>query len=518
MRKRGERITGLPSEIAEWVVSIEGMARDFGLDFFDTIFEMVGHEEMNEIAALVGFPVRYPHWHFGMEFERLQKSYTYGLHKIYEMVINTDPCYAYLLRSNSMTDHKLVIAHVYAHCDFFKNNTWFSKTNRKMVDEMANHRARTRRYIEKYGHDRVEDFLDACLSLETLTDPQALFHEKPPVTESAASEEPGRDFTVPRLHASKRYLEDFINPKEYLEEQRRRLEEIANQRRRYPEKPNRDVLGFLVQHAPLEKWEADLLSIIREEGLYFMPQGQTKIMNEGWATYWHSRLMTEKILDGEDLIDYADHHSGTVAQSPGRLNPYKLGLELFRHIKRRWDRGRFGREYEECDDYLKRKNWDTKALLGDEKIFEVRRVYNDIGFVDTFLDEDFVDDHRLFAYSQNEKTGRIEVDTRAYEKVKQNLLMGLTNHGKPFIYVEDANFMNRAELLLWHDHIGLDLQIAYAQPTLENLYKIWRRPVNIRTILAGKPIIMRFDGETHSEMDIEKEGTEEPESTGVEAD
>ncbi len=512
MKRRGERITGLPAEIHEWVVRIAEIARGCGLDFFDTVYEMVDHEEMNEIAALVGFPVRYPHWHFGMEFERLQKSYTYGLHKIYEMVINNDPCYAYLLRSNSLVDHKLVIAHVYAHCDFFKNNTWFSKTNRKMVDEMANHRARIRRYVEKHGYERVENFLDACLSIENLIDPGSLFGDGAKTADPVMQEEPGRDFRVPRLHAAKRYMEDFINPKEYLDAQRKRLQETADRHRRYPAKPTRDVLRFLVEHAPLEKWEADLLSIIREEALYFLPQGLTKIMNEGWATYWHSRMMTGHILQGQELVDYADHHSGTVAQAPGRLNPYKLGLELFRHIKRRWDRGRFGREYEECDDYRTRAKWDTKAMLGTEKIFEVRKVYNDVGFVDTFLDEDFVNEHRLFVYRRNEKTGRIEVDSRAYEKVKQRLLMALTNNGRPFIYVEDGNFENRGELLLWHDHIGLDLQLDRAQPTLENLFKIWRRPVNVRTILAGRPTMLRFDGETHAAAAMEEKGQPEPEA------
>ncbi|MHC4794753.1 MAG: SpoVR family protein, partial [Planctomycetota bacterium] len=327
----------VPPEIAEWIPRIAEIARGYGLDFFDTIFEMVDYDEMNEIAALTGFPIRYPHWRFGMEYERLHKSYSYGLHKIYEMVINTDPCYAYLLQGNQLVDHKLVIAHVYAHCDFFKHNTWFSKTNRKMLDEMANHRVRIRRYIDQYGMERVESFLDACLSLEDLVDPQAPFIEK---KTSVAAEATGRDFTVPRLRSPKRYLEDYINPKEYLEEQRKKMEELAAAQQRFPRKPVRDVLEFFIEFAPLEKWQADVLSIIREESLYFMPQGQTKIMNEGWATFWHSRMMTTDLLAGDELLDYADHHSGTVMQQPGKLNPYKMGLELFRHIHMRWDRGR----------------------------------------------------------------------------------------------------------------------------------------------------------------------------------
>src|SRR5512143_2826133 len=103
-----------------------------------------------------------------MEYDRMSKSYAYGLHRIYELVINTDPCYAYLLASNQPVDQKLVMAHVYGHADFFKRNLWFAHTNRKMLDEMANHASRMRSYVERYGLERVEDFLDACLSLENL--------------------------------------------------------------------------------------------------------------------------------------------------------------------------------------------------------------------------------------------------------------------------------------------------------------------------------------------------------------
>ncbi len=505
----GNRFGQVPDDIAEWIPRIAEIARGYGLDFFETIFEMVDYEEMNQVAALTGFPVRYPHWKFGMEYERLQKSYQYGLHKIYEMVINTDPCYAYLLRGNTLMDQKLVIAHVYAHCDFFKNNTWFARTDRKMLDEMANHRGRVQRYIDKFGLETVESFLDVCLSIEDLVDPQSPFRAMDSARESASAEIGGRDFAVPRLRAHKRYMEDFVNPKEYLDEQRKRIEAIAAKRRRFPEQPTRDVLEFLIQHAPLTRWQADILSIVREEQLYFVPQAQTKIMNEGWATFWHSRMMTQDILNDAEVIDFADHHSGTVMQQPGRLNPYKLGLDMFRHIHERWDRGRFGPEYESCDDYRRKASWDTGAKMGDEKIFEVRRIYNDIGFIDAFLDDVFVEEQKLFLYRRNEQTGRIEVDTRAYERVKENLLLSLTNAGRPFIWVEDGNFENRGELLLKHEHLGQDLKLDYACPTLENIQSVWQRPVALRTIVNGRTVMLRYDGETHSERLYDPDAAEQ---------
>ena len=142
----------LPPDLEKAKDEIKGYAGAYGLDFFETIFELVEFDELNEIASYGGFPTRYPHWRFGMEYEELSKGYSYGLQKIYELVINNDPCYAYLMKSNKLVDQKLVMAHVYAHCDFFKNNLWFARTNRKMIDQMANHATQVRRCVEKYGH------------------------------------------------------------------------------------------------------------------------------------------------------------------------------------------------------------------------------------------------------------------------------------------------------------------------------------------------------------------------------
>ena len=128
----------LPPQLREIQLQMEGLAKSYGLDFFETIFEVLDLEELCMFAAYGGFPVRYPHWRFGAEYDQLLKTHMYGLQRIYEMVINNDPCYAYLLNTNEMVDQKLVIAHVYGHCDFFKNNAWFGQTNRKMLDQMAN--------------------------------------------------------------------------------------------------------------------------------------------------------------------------------------------------------------------------------------------------------------------------------------------------------------------------------------------------------------------------------------------
>jgi stage V sporulation protein R len=494
---------GLPPELAREQERIEAYARELGLSFFPVVFELVDYREMNALAAYDGFPTRYPHWRFGMEYQQLRKSYEYGLHKIYEMVVNNDPTYAYLLEGNTLVDQKLVMAHVYGHADFFRNNVYFAHTNRKMIDAMANHATRIRRYQERYGVEKVERFLDACLSIDDLVDPNAVFRSpaRPPAVLDGEEETPPEP-QVPRLPA-KSYLDRYVNPPEVLEAERRRIERAREAAKRIPPAPERDVLGFLLHHAPLESWERDVLSIVRDESYYFLPQRQTKVMNEGWATYWHSILMTTRCLTDAEFVDYADHHSGTVAASPGRLNPYKLGLELFRDIERRWDRGQFGPDWERCDDMAERERWDRKLGLGRQKIFEVRRLHCDATFLDEFLTPEFCEEQGLFLLERQPKTGTMRIASREFEEVKRALLFQFTNGGRPVIELVDANYGNRGELLLVHRHAGVDLRLDWAKEALGNLASIWRRPVKLETRVAGRAVRLGHDGTRPTEENLE---------------
>jgi stage V sporulation protein R len=492
---------GLSPELAEIEVQVKGYAREYGLDFFDTIFEVLDYKQINEVASYDGFPSRYPHWRFGMEYLRMSKSYAYGLHRIYEMVINNDPSYAYLLSSNKTVDQKMVMAHVYGHVDFFKNNMWFAHTNRKMMDEMANHGTRIRRYVDRYGYEAVESCLDICLSLENLIDVHATAIRRH--TERArpleSDDESGAAAPpVPKL-PSKAYMDDYINPPAYLEEQRQKIKEEQERKKHFPEQPERDALLFLLEHAPLAEWQRDVMALVREEAYYFVPQRQTKIMNEGWASFWHSTIMTQRALKPEELIDYAEHHSGTMATSPGHLNPYKLGLELWRDIEERWNKGRFGKEWEDCQDEQTLRKWDRQLGLGRQKIFEVRRAYNDIGFIDAFLTPEFARRQKLFTYKYNSDSQEYVIDSRDFEAIKRQLLFSLTNFGQPVVLIEDANYSNRGELFLRHQHEGIDLRLDWARDTLANLHTVWTRPVHLATMVEEKPMLFSFDGNRHSE-------------------
>ena len=890
--------TNLPSHLRVLKDEIEGYARGYGLDFYETIFEVVDADNLNEIAAYGGFPTRYPHWSFGMQYEELSKSYSYGLSKIYEMVINNDPCYAYLMRCNHVVDQKLVMAHVYGHCDFFKNNSYFAHTSRKMMDEVANHAARIRRYAERYGEDVVEAFVDRCMSIDDLIDIHSVAirrRDEPIRSGLAGPEVPEATGPESQRFRSKPYMDDYINPhgEATAEEKTNKPIVVA-----FPEKPEKDVLQFLIEHAQLKPWQRDVLSIVRDEAYYFYPQAQTKIMNEGWAcvgwssliptdrgfinarelvngsarpqvsdgasiravtdrrcfpnrstvtirtrcgfilhgsanhriatpsgwrqldelavgdeaalargtnlwatepvvldwsdaarkrindicreagvstrtlyrhiggrtvksaavldhllvnyrnaveaggatqlvrrkpviipkivderlgsflgyligdghisrvkrtiglstadeaqadefirlcrelfgleprkmfaenkirvrfssqtvqafllalglksgpwarektvpecilrspapvvsaflraiydcdgyagpqgvilstsstamsevvqllllnfgilsrrrvhkddnwhvhtmgrsaaafqekigfglqrkqaklasylgerrwfkaesavdtvaaiehgvadvydftveethryaaqgflnhnSYWHSTMMTQKVLEPEELIDYADHHSGTMATSSGRLNPYKLGIELFRDIEHRWNTGRFGPEWENCDDEATKRNWNRPTGLGRAKIFEIRKIHNDITFIDTFLTPEFCIENKLFSFNYQEPSKNYVIESREFQKVKQRLLGSLTNFGKPWITVVNGNHRNRGELLLRHEYHGVELNRGEAKDTLTNLYFIWGRPVHLETVVDDKPILLGFDGTDHS--------------------
>lgn len=500
--------TRLPDHLEKAREKIEKIARDYGLDFFTTIFEMIDYDQMSQFAAFGGFPTRYPHWSFGMQYEQISKGYEFGLSKIYEMVINTDPCYAYLMKGNLDVDQKLVMAHVFGHCDFFKNNKWFEPTDRKMMDTMANHATRIRKYMDRFGQEKVEAFIDKCLSIENLIDRYSPYVKRA---------------TVEERRAEKERVQNIRNDRFYLQEYMSTTQDVrggetddtrASEPPKFPQRPERDVLLFLINYAQLENWQQDVLSIIRDESYYFSPQGMTKIMNEGWASYWHSKLMTQEILTDSEVITFADHHSGTVAMQPNGFNPYKVGIELFRDIEQRWNKGQFGKEWNECDSYEERKRWDKQTGLGRKKIFEVRRDYNDVTFIDEFLTEQFCIENKMFVYQFNQRTGQFEIDTNNFPAVKKQLLFMLTNHGQPIIDVVNGNYKNRGELLLRHLWEGVDMQPNYMQETMKNIAYIWGRPVNLHTVMDKKEVIYRWDGKDFKETKVgqEKEDSQDEDS------
>jgi stage V sporulation protein R len=509
--------TDLPRELRDHMDRIRAKAIDLGLDFHEVVFEVLDFQTMNQIAAYGGFPTRYPHWKWGMEYESLSKRDAYGMGRIYEMVINNDPCYAYLQESNSVTDQKLVMAHVYGHADFFKHNFWFSKTDQKMMNTMANHATRVQRHIERQGQEHVERFLDCCLSLEHLIDPYSVFTGHPPEydqEELAQGRAGGQSGFVPSKLPAKQYMDPFVNPKSVMEAEKKKFDADRKAAKgRLPQKPMRDVLWFLLHHAPLDDWQQDILSIIRDESYYFAPQAMTKVMNEGWATYWHSKLMTEHFLDASEIVDYAEQHSGVVHMPAGGFNPYKIGVEMFKDIERRWNKGQHGPAWDRLSNLGEREAHDDKSNAGRDKIFEVRRIYNDVNFIDEFLTEEFVERHKMYRYRRDPQTGQVRPVSRDFKQVKQALLYRITNMGQPFIYVVDANYLNRGELYLAHQWNGLDIDLAKAGEVLRNIRQIWGRPAHAQVRVEDQQYLLScsdFDPSTPIKKEKINDSTPKP--------
>lgn len=492
-----ERTRPLEGELLRLKEEIHQYAIEYGLDFHPVFFEVCDYDTINILAAQGGFPSRYPHWRFGMEYDQLSKGYAYGLQKIYEMVVNTNPCYAYLLNANHIVDQKIVMAHVYGHADFFKNNAWFKNTDRNMMSVMANHGTKIRRYMEKYGQNRVEEFIDRVLSIENLIDTNMLFETQELKRQRDERYKKAKEDIEKETDDRSQALKSFMRTKSKNDTDRAPVEKEVKTTDLATDKKveyARDVMLYVLENAPLEEWEADILGCLRDESYYYLPQRLTKIMNEGWASYWHSTIMTNKALKASELIDYCDHHAGVMAMSKRNINPYKIGIELFRDIEYRWNTGKFGKDYNDCDDMHVKANWNKELGLGKAKIFEVRSTHNDVTFIDEFFTQDFCDRQQLFTYKYNPRTGRNEIESRDFHDVKNKLLSALANFGSPVIEIESGNYQNRGELLLRHVHRGVDLDFNYAQETLKNLFFLWKRPVNIISKQEENYVILTFDG------------------------
>jgi stage V sporulation protein R len=469
------------------------LAEAVGLDPWEVTFGVIDYDTLNEVSAYDGFPARYPHWHFGMSYDYFRKKGTYSGWWTYELVLNTRPAIAYLRESNTPVETKGVMVHVYAHVDFFKNNRWFSKTNRDMIKIMEQHAQRVESYMETHGVDRVESFIDRVLSLQYNIDPHAPFikrrwESKPKRSRKAKTETEEDELEdVGRIPVKRDYMERFINPPEWIEERRAELEAEREAKRLRDaselEEPQKDLLRFLMCFGRLEDWQKDVIAMIREESYYFVPQIQTKVMNEGYASYWQSKMMAE-FATPDEFLDHADMMSKVLGS--GALNPYSLGKLIWEDLKERWDKGRFGREWELCKDPEKKRHWDTGAGRGTEKIFEVRRSYNDLTFIDEFFTQELFEKLNLFTYEYIPETGAYHITSRDYEDVKKKLLLQYTNLGKPTIKVVTGNYDNKGELLLIHEWNGIGLHWEDAKQVLKHIHAMWGRPVNLKTIAMRK--------------------------------
>lgn len=454
-------------QLEEAISAITEIAERFNLDFYPMRYEICPSDIIYTFGAY-GMPTRFSHWSFGKTFNKMKMQYDLGLSKIYELVINSNPCYAFLLDGNSLVQNKLIVAHVLAHCDFFKNNARFSISNRNMVESMSAAAERINGYEIEYGAAEVERFLDAVMAVQEHVDPSIYKPyglDKKQYTEiqnKRMKEERGIRQIDPR----------YADLWELEESEARAAKQAgeASESRRFPPRPEKDIVWFIQEFSPeLEDWQRDIMSIIREEMLYFWPQIETKIMNEGWASYWHQKIMRELPLTSEETIEYAKLNSAVVQPSRHSLNPYYLGLKIFEDIERRY---------------------------GHEKIFEVRELDSDISFLRNHLTKELVEELDLYIFEK--KGPEWQITDKTWENIRDQLAFSRVNGGFPYLEVTDGDYQRNGELYIAHRFEGVELDLKYVERTLPYLVTLWGKPVHLETIVDDKKVQFSCDGKKTS--------------------
>lgn len=469
-------------ELEEWDKRIFELAQRLGLKCYPQEFEICDHFEMLNYIAYSGMPSRYPHWSYGKNYEREKTLYDYGVGGLpYEMVINSSPSLAYLMRDNTDLLQILTIAHVYGHNDFFANNfTFKSSIDAKYTLEMfKNNAARIRGYIEdpSIGLEKVEPLLDAAhalslqrsrnLAIKKLGREQALRRK----WEAAQPQED----EFQDIHVRPEYKEPDLN--------------------KNPLEPEQNIIEFIANNNPfLSEWEKDILHIVDQEARYFIPQIETKIMNEGWASYWHHKILGELDLPQGLHVEFLVRHNQVLRPTPGGINPYHLGYIIWNDIEKRWNEGNTGREFVSDKPLEDVASLEENNTPGRKKIFEVRETDRDVSFLRRFLTEEIMRELDLF---QHDKRGKERVITKVsdeeqWKDVKETLLRSVGMGSIPAIFIEDADYEGKRLLYLRHDHDGRDLQLEYAEKTLQHVRKIWARDVVLKTTVNGRDSLLRL--------------------------
>ena len=445
--------------LEEYSAGLEALARKLGLDYYPVDFELAPESLMTEIAVY-GLPVRMPHWSFGVRYIHQLVRQSMGHSRIFEVMFPGDPCHAYLMDGNTIAENTLVTAHVLGHADFSKNNALFARFHEQaganIFQMAAAHAHRIQQAIDESGVERVEAVLDAALALESHVDMDRDLH---------------RELYPTRADPKKQARKDAFQTRfEQLPETQAPAEEAAQppQRLPVPPHPEYDLLWFIAQYAPdLEQWERDIFLSVRAESLYFYPVFACQIMNEGWASYWHARLLREaEFLPQPLYLSAIKAHSDVVRpfaadeQTALSVNPYHLGFTLWEQI-------------------VEQRGMDEARRICREE--------DDFGFVRNYLDRELAEKLGLFAY-EAKSDGEIRVVTRDLNAIREAILAPKFNYGAPRIAASEMR--QDGTLVLTHDHAsdGRGLDAARGNRVIQYLRRVWRRPVRLNTVDSrGEP-------------------------------
>jgi len=425
------------ADLLHWDEKIIRVAEDLGLDWHPIDYEIIDYQEMMGAMAYTGLPTHYRHWSYGKEYERTHTLYNMGQTGLpYEMIINSNPSIAYLMRENALYIHLLTMAHCVGHSDFFKQNRMFAETNPNHVIDTFKAGAKfVRQLIEdpSIGIDKVENILDAAHAIKYQV-PRYRGITTPTTTQQVALERE-------KMENDPTYDGDITKT---------------------PLQPEYNVLRFIADHSKhLSDWERHLLLIVEESSQYFIPQALTKVMNEGWACTIHYKIIQELNLPDSLHLPFLKLHNQVVRPHLGQLNPYHLGFKLFEKI-------------------IEEEGFDEAMI--------VREVHNDISFLRFYLDEEFMQDMNYFSYSFKKTKKAITIDDVSdedgWEKVRDELIRNVGLNRVPIVYVDEVEKDNT--LCLVHEHDGRDLDIQYASKVYEHLQTLWGDDVKLVSLVENE--------------------------------
>ncbi len=487
-----ERLKKLERRICE-------IAKEWGLFTREIMFEIVPAQRMLEGMAYM-FPVNFSHWSFGRDYEKYRTIYDHtGSGIPYEQVWNFEPPLAFLVETNPFGLNTLIIGHVYGHDDYFQGSKFLQlgRSFSDVADEAYHARERFREYEVQHGKEEVEKTIDAGISIQWQQHPD-------PFMEEELDEEVARDRLITMEHEKARPGNDVASQFKREEDKNEVLErKLRYLAQRVPPEPVYDLLGYITRYSPILKpWQRDVLTVLRNQARSLAPNRRTKMLNEGWATYWHVRIMRrlfeEGLLTSEEHGVFNEFHAGVTRESKISFNWYRIGLALFEYIEERWDKGRFGKEYNECEDTLKRAYWDTHAMKGREQIFRVRSFYSDRMAIEEFFTDEFIQQMQIYIWESDTdaKTGEVTyyIAERDPEVIRKMLVRAHTLYGIEPIVVQNADHERNGLLYLNHKNTEVDFEEQHRNGTLAHIQFLWGKSVFLETNMEGKRVVCKFDG------------------------
>ena len=494
-------------------------AQDFGLVFHDIEWDVIPDQKMFEIMAY-RIPGNISSWKYGRDYERIRtinENVYDGLPL--EVVINSDPARAYLMKSNTIGQQVLVMAHVIGHVAFFTMSKYFAETRKDMIQLLATAAERFNKYEQNFGIDELEMIIDAGHALQLHSSPF-----------DNTSEQAKKDRVFEMLKRKKH----GVNTSEFRdilydigEEDANKMDiNLFNQKllrrikQRTPIEPAPDILRYVIDHSnKLEDWQKDVLEILRQEGRYFWPQIQTKYMNEGFATFWHEKLVKklwqDNLLNNDDMAQFNYSNSLVKAKHPLSMNPYMIGCRIWEDIVERWNKGRHGREWEHCESAKEKENWNTKAGEGYKKMFSVLESYTDWFFMMDFLTAELVDDMDMYIFVTKETPNTVDLVRTKHDadQVRQMIINSFAMSQIPEIAITNINYKNSGQLYMKHNHAGMDLQLMFATKTMEHIFDLWGQPVWLETIINKQKVLLHIDADRKFKSEKLGEETSGPDTS-----